>query len=59
MVGSENSEFSKYPSPRVNSVAWGEMTVMLETRCRNSSLSIAAAVSPPPITATRSALIRS
>ncbi|CKO07715.1 Uncharacterised protein [Mycobacterium tuberculosis] len=58
-VGSENSEFSKNPSPRVNRVTCGEMTVMVETRCRNSSLSIDAAVSPPPITATRSALIRS
>ena len=32
---------------------------MVETRCRNSSLSIDAAVSPPPMTATRSAAISS
>src|SRR3984893_5971727 len=58
-VGSENSVFSKKLSPRVNSVTCGEITVIVETPCRKSSLSIAAAVSPPPITATRSALIRS
>ncbi|SKU98775.1 Uncharacterised protein [Mycobacteroides abscessus subsp. abscessus] len=57
-VGSLNSAFSKYPSPRVNSVTPGEMTVTVETRCPNSSLSTEAAVSPPPITATRSAVSR-
>ncbi len=58
-MGSENSVFSKKPSPRVNSVTCGEITVIVETRCRNSSSSIVAAVSPPPMTATRSAVIRS
>jgi len=58
-MGSENNAFSKNPSPRVNRVTCGEITVIVETRWRKSSLSIAAAVSPPPMTATRSALIRS
>ncbi|CNH67143.1 Uncharacterised protein [Mycobacterium tuberculosis] len=58
-AGSENSEFSKKPSPRVNSVACGEIAVIVEILWWNSSLSIDAAVSPPPMTATFSATIRS
>jgi hypothetical protein len=58
-VGSENSEFSKKPSPRVNRVACGDIAVIAETRWWKSSLSIDAAVSPPPMTATFSATIRS
>jgi len=44
------------PFEKVYVVLDGEMTVIVEIRCRNNSLSIEAAVSPPPMTATRSAV---
>jgi hypothetical protein len=58
-MGSENSEFSKKPSPRVNRVTCGDITVIAEHRWWNTSLRMDAVDSPPPMTATRAAAIRS